>query len=157
MRHAFIVGGLLGVLVSGLPSSGPWPVAAQAPTDVTVTLVVEVFDSDAWLGFQDSLLATPSDAPKPLTVTVPAKTGGMKSIVLNSAKFESKTHPNGKSVKVVIVVWGKMSGVPALLTLGLFQQAVFEMQAGAIENDVALAYGVFGVNGQLTEVKVAFQ
>lgn len=154
MRYPFILGLLAVILVLGLPVPGFQPVSAQTPADVAISLAVEISDADEWLGFQESLLGTPNEAPKPLTITVPSKTGGMKSIVLNSAKFESATHPNARSVKVVVMVWGKMAGVPALQTLGLFQQAVFDMQAGTIENDVALIYGMFGVNGRLTEFKV---
>ncbi len=156
MKDAFIVTGLtILLLVASLPGSVTQPVSAQTPGEVVVKLVAEVSDADTWLAFRESLLAAPTDTSRIATITVQAQTGGTKSIVLNMVKFQSKAVVTDRSIKVLVTISGKMAGVPALRTLEVFEQAVFQMQAGLIANEVAMTYGMSGVSGRLTEIKVS--
>ncbi len=155
MRDAFIVTCLtILLLVASPPGSATQPVSAQTPGEVKVKLVAEISDSDAWLAFRESLLAVPTDTSRVATITVQGQTGGTKSIVLTAVKFESETLSNERAIKIVVTISGKMAGVPALRTLEVFEQAVFQMQAGLIANEVAMTYGVSGVSGRLTKIKV---
>ncbi len=150
MKYAFILSALTVLLcVADLPAS------AQAPGEVKVKLGIEISDSDSWLAFRESVLAIPVDTARVATITVAAQTGGSKSIVLDSVKLESKASMKERATKILVIISGKMAGVPALRTLEAFEQAFFQMQAGAIANDVAMAYGMFGVIGRLTDIKVS--
>ena len=127
------------LLVADAPGLATRLVSAQQPIDLLVKLVVEISDTDNWLAFRESLLAPSTDMPTVATVTVPAQTGGAKSIVLNSVRLKSKAVPNGQSRQVLVTISGTMTGLPALRTLDVFEQAVFQMQAGLVPNDVAMS------------------
>ncbi len=139
----------VGLLLSGIEVA-----LAQPLPDVTIVLTADIRDTDVWLGFQDEVVVTPGDGTKSLVVSVPAKTGGRRSITVTSPEFTAKISAAAGSPSVKVTVTGKIGGMHAVRALTPFQQAVLEMQSGIVENEVRLSYGVSEVSGHLIEVKV---
>jgi hypothetical protein len=126
---------------------------AQAPLpDLDVTLVLEVQDTAGWLGLHDTVLGTTSDAPKPLQLIVPAVTGGIRSLTIRSPKFTTSFVLNAAAIKVVMT--GRVLGAEALRGLSVFEQAVFDMQVGKLENQVTLVYGLSELPTRIVELHV---
>src|SRR5687767_3262935 len=64
--------------------------AAESQTsfpDVDIYLIAEGYDSVSWLGLRREVLGTPQDSPKVLTLTLPAGTGGNRSLRVDKPKF----------------------------------------------------------------------
>ena len=130
-------------------------VAAHAQTalpDLDVTLVLEVQDTGGWLGLHDAVLGTTSDAPKPLQLIVPAATGGSRSLTIRSPKFTTSFVLNAAAIKVVVT--GRVLSAEALRSLSVFEQAVFDIQIGKLENQMTLVYGLSELPTRLVELHV---
>lgn len=120
--------------------------------DVDIILVAEVYDSAGWLQLHREVLGTPPDSPKPLNVTLPAGTGGGRSLRVEQPKFsvEIITY-HGRSL-LKIGVAGKISAHEALGRLTPFEQAALEVQAGLVQNQLLMVYGLTTVSGHLLEL-----
>jgi hypothetical protein len=138
------------VLLAASPSRG-----AETLADVDLTLVVEVREVGSWLALHEEVLATSREAPKPLTAAVPAATGGRRAVMIIKPHFDTQIflHEGAKSLKVIVA--GKVPGGEALASLTLFEAAVLAIQAGAIENEVVLSYGLAVVEAELLEVHLS--
>lgn len=138
------------VLAPALPAR-----AAGTLPDVDVVLVIEVSDANAWLAMHEEVLATAREAPRALGVTVAAVTGGRRSVTLLQPRFDTEIllHSGARTVKVVVA--GKVPGAEALVTLTQFKAAVLAMQAGVLENAVALSFGLTSVTAQLLELHLS--
>jgi hypothetical protein len=124
----------------------------SALPDVDVTFVAHVQDVAAWIRLHREVLGTPPDSPKILNVSLPSGTGGSQSLNVERPKFavEIMTYQQRSLLKVSVA--GKVSAVEALRGLTAFEHAALEIQAGAIQNDVVMFYGLTGVTGQLLEL-----
>lgn len=139
---------ILGVAVA-LTSTG---VRAQtALPDVDVILVAEVEDVRAWAALHQETLASISES-KLLRVTLPAATGGSRSIIVYQPKFTASVVTSDVRRLIKIGVTGKIRGAEALATLTSFEIAAVDVQAGAIPNDLGLAYGLTDVDTHLLEL-----
>lgn len=143
-----------GVLLALLLAVGPaW--AQQPLPDVDIMLAVEVFDAPAWLSLHDEVLGTPKEAPKPLGLSLMAGSGGRRWITVNQPKFATDIILTDGVRTLKVVVSGKISGAEALSTLSPFALAVTQAQAGSVQNQLTMVYGLSGVNGRLLEVQIS--
>lgn len=147
----------LACAVAVLVSAGrPGTAAAQfSLPDVDIALVVQVEDLSGWLSLHSEVLGTPKESPKLLGVTLPAGTGGRRSITVMQPKFHAELNLTQGSRSLKLVVSGKVSGAEALHGLPLFEHAVLEVQAGVVENQLSLVYGLSEITGQLLELHLA--
>jgi hypothetical protein len=135
------------VLVAVLAAvTGP-AYAQVAIPDVDISLVINVADVPGWLEFQNEVLGTATE--KPLAVTLSARTGGGRTIVLARPRFATAIVVSARSIKIVVT--GKVTGSEALRGLAGFQHAAMEIQSGAVENDLTMVYGLAAVRSQLIE------
>ncbi len=123
--------------------------------DVDIALVIEVRDTPGWLALYEEVLGTPREAPKPLGVSVAGSTGGARWITVLQPKFATQVSLTQGMRALKVLISGKVAGAEALRGLAPFEHAVLEMQAGAIENQVVLSYGLAGAIVQLVELNLA--
>jgi acetylornithine deacetylase/succinyl-diaminopimelate desuccinylase-like protein len=126
--------------------------AAGTLPDVEIVLVVEVDDVTGWLVLHETVLATTREAAKALVVSAGAATGGRRTISVVQPRFDIQIYvaPGVHSVRVMVS--GKIPGAEALRGLTLFQASVLAIQAGALDNELTLAYGISGVRAELLEL-----
>lgn len=136
---------LLLVLASSAQAAGTLP-------DVEIVLVVEVDDVTGWLALHETVLATTLEAPKALVVSASAATGGRRTISVVQPRFDTQIYVTPGVQSVRVMVSGKIPGTEALRGLTLFQASVLAIQAGALDNEVMLAYGISGVRAELLEL-----
>jgi hypothetical protein len=148
--HAVLALAMLAWLVAPMPASG-----AAALPDVDIAMVVEIRDTVGWLALYEEVLGTPSDSAKPLAVSVTASTGGTRWITVLQPKFNTQLYLGQGMASLKVVLSGKLSGADALRGLAPFEQAVLEMQAGAVANSVVLSYGLSGATAELLELHLA--
>ncbi len=134
----------------------PAAAAAQgAPPSVDVVVSAEVPDATGWLALHQEVLGSGPDSPNPLRVSLAAGTGTARGLQIEQPKFTAViTVADGRRV-VKVGISGKITPAEALASLGLFQQAAVEVQAGAMPNQLTLAYGLSVVSAQLVELQVA--
>jgi hypothetical protein len=128
---------------------------ASGLPDVDVAMVVEIRDTDSWLSFYEEVLGTPREAPKPLAVSVNGRTGGTRWITVLQPKFNTELYLAHGIHSLKVVVSGKVAGAEALRGLATFEHAVLEIQAGAVDNNLILSYGLSNTTGQLLELHLA--
>lgn len=148
-RPAIVLTGwvLAALAVSGAPAGGQTVLPV-----VSVVVSLEVRDPDAWLGMHHEILGTVTGVPKPLVLTVPARTGGSRSITLLEPKF-SAAIASARGVQVVrIVVRGKMPGTESLQTLPAFVYSLSEGGSGS--GGVKVEYGLSGFAADLIELRL---
>lgn len=125
---------------------------SQSFPDVDITLVAEVYDSAGWLTLHREVLGTPPNSTKALMLTLPAGTGGNRSLRVDRPKFAVEIVTwHGRSLLKVSVT-GKVSAHEALGGLTPFEQAALEVQAGLVQNELMMAYGLTTVPGYLLEL-----
>jgi len=144
---------VLGVMTVSLPAGR----ARAAPTnlDVDVTLVVEIQDVGSWLGLHQEVLAAATDSGRPLVASLPARTGGRRSIALERPKFTASLAVGQGTSSVKVTIAGQVNGADAPGLLTPFEQAAFEVQAGTVPNELTLIYGLSGVMGRLLELHLS--
>jgi hypothetical protein len=133
-----------------------WPggvgVAGDVWPDVNVVLVAEIQDTVGWLTLHQEVLATPSGTSKILRATLPARTGGSRSIDIDQPRFAVDLATTGGNAQVKVSVVGKISPTLALALLTPFQDAALEVQSGLVVNELWLTYGLSTVSGRLLEL-----
>jgi hypothetical protein len=144
-----VVLGVMTLVLAGRPGAAP------TAADVDVILVVDVDDVGSWLALHQEVLAAASDSARPLQVTLPARTGGRRMIALERPKFTASLGIGGGTPSVKVTIVGKVNGADALGVLTPFEQAAFEVQAGAVPNELTLLYGLSGVAGRLLELHLS--
>lgn len=132
------------------------PLAVQAEPkafpDVDIMLIAEVQDTTSWLALHQEVLATPPGAGKTLRASLPARTGGGRSLDIEQPRFTVALIASGGKPQVKVTVAGKVNPSVALSLLTPFQQAAMDVQAGAVTNDLTMTYGLAVVAGHLLEV-----
>jgi hypothetical protein len=121
-------------------------------TDIDVILIAEVADRAGWLGLHQEVLSTPGNSARSLRVSLPAGTGGNRSVNIEQPKFLVTVLPTLRHGPVKVTVTGKVLAAEALAVLTPFEHAALEVQAGAIENELTLLYGLSSVVGRLIEL-----
>ena len=119
---------------------------------VDVVLIAEVYDATAWVALHQEVLATPTGSSKDLQATVPARTGGGRTITIEQPKFGVALVVTGGKSLARVTVTGKIAPSLALVLVAPFQQAAMEIQSGAVVNELHLTYGLTNVAGSLLEV-----
>jgi hypothetical protein len=133
----------------------PAPAAARAGStlpDVDVVVIAEVQDTAGWLNLHQEVLATPVGSLKRLRATLPARTGGGRSIDIDQPRFSVGLATVGGQPAVKVTVAGKVASALALTAVTPFQQAALEIQGGAVRNEITLDYGLSIVVGRLLEL-----
>jgi hypothetical protein len=133
------------------PASGPAHATPGLP-DVDVVLFAEVRDTTGWLTLHQEVLSTATTSTKVLRVTLPARTGGSRSIDIRQPRFTVGLLTTDGRAQVKVTVAGKVSSSLALTVVTPFQQAAMEIQAGRVANEIHLAYGLSVVAGSLLEL-----
>src|SRR2546427_7184266 len=116
-------------------------VEAQTPSissDVEFVFLVDLHNPEEWIRFHEEVLGTPRDLPRSLLVAVVAKRGERRSVTVESPRFTAEI---AQTEQIKITVVGRVTGARALQALTIFEQAVLDMQAGVVENQVTLTYG----------------
>jgi hypothetical protein len=126
--------------------------AADVLPDVDVVLVAEVQDAASWLALHQEVLATPLASPKTLRATLPARTGGSRTIDIEQPRFSVSLVTTGGSGQIKVSVSGKIQPALALALVTPFQDAALEIQAGLVVNELWLTYGLSSVPGRLLEL-----
>jgi hypothetical protein len=127
-------------------------VAQPTFPDVDATLIVEVADRPGWLGLHQEVLSTPANSPRALRISLPAGTGGSRSVSVEHPKFTVTVLPTLRHGPVKVTITGKIVATEALSVLTLFEHAALDVQAGTTENELTLAYGLSSVVGRLVEL-----
>jgi hypothetical protein len=125
--------------------------AAAGLPNVDVVLIAEVQDTAGWLALHQEVLSTSATSTKVLRATLPARTGGSRTIDIEQPRFTVGLTTDGKA-QVTVTVAGKLPPSLALAVVTPFQQAAMQIQAGLVVNEVGLAYGLSGVSGRLLEL-----
>jgi hypothetical protein len=153
LRHVTILLVVVAVLGATAGAGGAGPAALA---DVDVVLIGEFQDTGGWLALHQEVLATVNDTTRPLVVTLPAKTGGSRTIYLERPKFTaSLVVAPGTTPTIKVAIAGKVNGADALRVVTPFQHAALEVNAGAVPNALSLVYGLSGVVGRLLELHVS--
>jgi hypothetical protein len=126
--------------------------AAPGLPDVEVVLIAEVRDTAGWLALHQEVLSTSATSSKVLRATLPARTGGSRSIDIDQPRFTVGLITTDGKAQAKVTVSGKLSPSLALAVVTPFQQAAMEIQAGLVTNEVSLVYGLSGVSGRLLEL-----
>ena len=148
---AVLLRGLLACTLLGL-GPGPGRAASAGLPDVDVVLIADVQDTMGWLALHQEVLSTPAGSSKVLRATLPARTGGSRSIDIEQPRFTVGLATAGGIAEVKVTVAGKVPASLALAVVTPFQQAAMEIQARWVTNEVGLAYGLSGVRGRLVEL-----
>jgi hypothetical protein len=133
-------------------SSSADPLGAAALPDVDVVIIAEVQDTAGWLTLHQEVLATPVGSLKRLRASLPARTGGGRSIDVEQPRFSVGLVTVGDKPLVKVTVAGKVPSALALTAVTPFQQAALEIQGGSVRNEITLDYGLSGVAGRLLEL-----
>lgn len=126
--------------------------AEAGPPDVEVVLIAEVHDTAGWLALHQEVLSTSAASSKVLRATLPARTGGSRSIDIAQPRFTVGLITNDGKAQVKVTVSGTLSPSLAMAVVTPFQQAAMEIQAGLVGNEIGLVYGLSGVSGRLLEL-----
>jgi hypothetical protein len=137
-------------LVVGI--AAPTQAAAGSFPDVEVVLIAEVQDAVGWLAMHQEVLATPGGSSKMLRATLPARTGGSRSIDIAQPRFTVGLLTTDGKAQVKVTVAGRLSPTMAMAMVAPFQQAAMEIQAGVVVNEMGLTYGLASVGGRLLEL-----
>ncbi len=133
-------------------------VASQTQfSDVEVLIVAEVADSAAWLALHQEVLGTPSNSPRVLRANLPSGTAGGRSLTIEDPKFAVAIVTGQAQWPVRVTVTGKVAGTEAISQLRPFQHAALEVQAGWVQNELTLFFGLSGVVGRLLELQLGRQ
>jgi hypothetical protein len=144
--------GLLG-MVAAIVAMLPTTVASQTRLpDVDVVVVAEVYDSIGWLELHREVLGTPPESAKLLSLTLPAGTGGSRSLRVDKPKFSVEIITYAGRSLVKIAISGKVSAAEAFERLPDFEHAALEIQAGVVQNQLLMVYGLSTVTGHLLDV-----
>lgn len=125
--------------------------AQTALPDMDVILIAEVQDATAWAALHQEVIGTVGDV-KPLRATLPAGTGGNRSVIVYQPKFSASVITADARRVVKVGVTGKIRGSDALASVTAFEMAAIDVQAGALTNELVLLYGLSGVTAQLVEL-----
>ena len=117
-----------------------------------VVLIAEVHDAAGWLALHQEVLSTTAGSTKVLRATLPARTGGSRTIDIEQPRFTVGLVAGDGKAQVKVTVAGKLSPSLALAVVTPFQQAAMEIQAGLVANEIGLAYGLSTVAGRLLEL-----
>lgn len=151
LRSAALLGCLLACTLLGSDPAAGRAASARLP-DVDVVLIADVQDTAGWLALHQEVLSTPPGSSKALRATLPARTGGRRSIDIEQPRFMVGLATTDGIAQVKVTVAGKLPASLALAVVTPFQQAAMEIQAGLVSNEVGLAYGLSGVTGRLLEL-----
>ena len=144
--------GLLLALVCAVAAPAPGRANAAPLPDVDVVVIAEVQDTAGWLTLHQEVLATPTGSLKRLRASLPARTGGSRSIDIEQPRFSVGLATVGGKPLVKITVAGKVSSALALTAVTPFQEAALEIQGGGVRNEITLDYGLSMVAGRLLEL-----
>lgn len=150
VRIVLLLALVCALAVSGRGRADAAPLAALP--DVDVLLIAEVQDAINWLNLHQEVLATPPGAAKVLRVILPARTGGSRTIDIEHPRFTVGLVAAGGKAQVKVTMAGKVSASQALTLVTPFQQAAMEIQAGVVNNEIGLSYGLSAVLGRLLEL-----
>lgn len=133
----------------------PLPAHAAGPTEIDITLVAEIHDLSGWLAMHQEVVSTPSEALKPVQISLPGGTGGNRWLRVDSPKFTVQivTYDGSRTAKLGI--YGKIPAAQAHKSLIAFEHAAFEVQAGLVANELAIVYGLNGVVGLFLELHLS--
>jgi hypothetical protein len=151
MRGKFRLAAVVLVLIASLASPA---LAGPAPIDIDVLIVMEIQDVGGWLALHQDVLGA-GEFVRPLVVTLPARTGGNRSLSLERPKFTVSLAIGHTVPTVKVAVAGKVNGSEALMVVTPFQHAALEVQSGVVPNEVTLMYGLSGVIGRLLELHIS--
>jgi len=145
-----VLGALALTLTAGslVHAQRPLPLPA-----VTVTLTVDITDADGWLPLHQEVLGTVPGSWKSLVVSVPAREGAARSIMLTEPKFWI-TVGSVRGFKLVnVYIRAKAAGPEALQSLPGFVRVLAEAGGGPLPG-LRLEYGLATVIGDLVELKI---
>ena len=145
-RVAGLLTSLIVLLVSGAAA------AQKSFPDVDVALVADFADCEAWLAMHQEILGTSGDSSRGLRVSLPAGTGGNRSLTIEQPKFAVVISTWNGQWPVRVTITGKVAATEALSGITPFQQAAFQVQAGVVRNELTLMYSLSAVVGQLLEL-----
>jgi hypothetical protein len=148
-RRGLLLGFLAGMLVLVMAGTAA---AQNAFPDVDIVLVADFADGEAWLALHREILGTPVDSPLGLRISLPAGTGGSRSLTVEQPKFAVVISMWNSKWPVRVTITGKVPAAEALSGITPFQHAAFQVQAGAVENELTLTYSLAEVVGQLLEL-----
>lgn len=152
MRLSAASPGVLLVACVFLASATGLGEAAPGLPDVDVVVIAEVHDTTGWLALHQEVLSTPERSAKVLRATLPARTGGSRTIDIEQPRVTVGLVTTDGKAQVKVTVAGKLSPPLALAVVTPFQQAAMEIQARLVTNEIGLAYGLSGVSGRLLEL-----
>lgn len=150
VRTRWLLSGLLAGLVVLLVTGGT--AAQRAFPDVDIALVADFADSQGWLELHQEILGTSGDSPRGLQVSLPAGTGGSRSLTIEQPKFAVAISTWRGRWPVRVTITGRVAAVEAMSLLTPFQHAALEVQTGVVQNELTLVYSLSGVVGQLLEL-----
>jgi hypothetical protein len=123
-----------------LASATPTRAQTSSP-EVDFELVVELNDSEEWMRLQDEVLSASRDSTRPVLVSAVAKRGELRTLTIQKPHFTAEISNPAGSALIKVTLDGKVTSAYSLGALTSFQQAIFDIQAGAVENQITLAYG----------------
>jgi hypothetical protein len=86
---------------------------------------------------------------------LPARTGGDRMVGVERPKFTASLGGGQGTPTVKVTIFGTINGADVLGVVTPFEQAAFEVQAGAVPNEATLAYGLSAVVGRLLELHLS--
>ena len=121
---------------------------------VSVALTIGVRYPEDWLRMHGEVLNTPPATPKPLVVTISARTRSSRSITLLEPKFSPKISGPTGTWAVTVLIKGKIPGAHASEALLPFLRSLFEQASASVPDNATLEYGLTALTANLIEVKV---
>lgn len=142
---------LLAIFVLSIPALA----TAAPPGEVDIVLVAEVHDLNGWLALHQEVVHTPPEIVKPVQLILPGGTGGDRWLRVDNPKFvvQIMTHSGSRSAKLGI--YGKVFAGQARTSLIAFERATFDVQSGAVPNELVIMYGLNTVNGLFLELHLS--
>ncbi|SRR5712691_3501995 len=141
---------LLALIVTPLTANAQKPVLPQAG----VVLILDVLDQNAWSAMHHEILGTSPELPKALLITLPARTGGGRTITLLTPKFSATISSTSGTAIVRLVARGLILGDYAQQTLPPFISSFLESMAGADSRNLTLEYGLSALTARLIELRL---
>ena len=122
--------------------------------DVDFLLMVDLSVTDDWVRFQDEVISTPRNSARPVFITVVARRGESRSITVDEPHFTAEISTPASYDLVKVTVAGKVTSARTPGALTPFQQAIFDIQAGVIDNQLMLTYGPAVLKARFSYLKL---
>ena len=149
--HRFLIS--VTPLVALLAASFSWAQESTLPP-VSVVLTLDIRDQAAWLGLEHEVLGTMPDPQKRLVVSVLARAGAGRAIVLMSPRFSATFSGRAGMGTIRLKVRGEIAGAHAPYTLLPFIQALMDSPGELDTYRVTMEYGLSTLNADLLELKL---